>query len=168
MRTRFVAAKESFDYVQCSDDDIYPCETPNQLPTFKDFGIQPPIRKITYAGQFFAGQQVRRPRSPLCQCRRPTDDASPALTKRWVARQGESCDQVCRASGKSCEAHGFRFANSCDTIQRYFPCKMCWKSQGADQPAMVTMMSAPPDKHPGDCMIEVRAPHRRADHSASD
>ena len=57
-------------------------------------------------------------------------------------------------TGKRCDGGGIKFANSCDVIKQHFPCKMCWKSQGSDQPCYVSMMNAPPEKHPGDCMIE--------------
>jgi len=59
-----------------------------------------------------------------------------------------------RHTGKRCDGGGIKFANSCDVIKQHFPCKMCWKSQGSDQPCYVSMMNAPPEKHPGDCMIE--------------
>jgi hypothetical protein len=65
-----------------------------------------------------------------------------ALTHQW------------HTAGKRCDGGGIKFANSCDVIKQHFPCKMCWKSQGSDQPCYVSMMNAPPEKHPGDCMIE--------------
>ena len=119
-----------------------------------DLAAVPAVRKVDYSGEFFAG------------------------------RQGRSCDETCREKGKRCDMKGIKFANSCDVIKEHFPCKMCWKSQGSDQvrrnhfrhhpisglvlvregpdhwsrrclqPCYVSMLSAPAEKHPGDCMIE--------------
>jgi hypothetical protein len=63
--------QESFDYILCSDDDLYPCDVPavNRLPILSDFHAMPPIRKVEYHGEFFPG------------------------------RQGQSCDQTCRDLG---------------------------------------------------------------------
>ena len=40
--------QESFDYIQCSDDDLYPCDVaPEQrLAPLTDFGQLPPIKKV--------------------------------------------------------------------------------------------------------------------------
>jgi hypothetical protein len=114
------SVQESFDYIQCSDDDIYPCDVApsGRLPALSDWGRTPAIAKVAYHGEFYAGAQ------------------------------GQSCDVVCRQQGKRCDPPGIKFANSCDVIKKHFPCKMCWKSQGSDQPCFVSEMQAPPDKHP--------------------
>jgi len=34
--------QESFDYILCSDDDIYPCDTADRLPIFSDYHASTP------------------------------------------------------------------------------------------------------------------------------
>ena len=46
-----------------------------------------------------------------------------------AGQQGASCEETCTSAGKRCDPAGIKFANSCDTIMKHFPCKMCWKSQ---------------------------------------
>ena len=41
--------QESFDYILCSDDDIYPCDTADRLPIFSDYHASTPGPKRSFA-----------------------------------------------------------------------------------------------------------------------
>uniref|UniRef100_A0A803LM80 GUN4-like domain-containing protein n=1 Tax=Chenopodium quinoa TaxID=63459 RepID=A0A803LM80_CHEQI len=56
-----------------------------------------------------------------------------------VGRQGESCNSVCKLSGKSCVPSRLLVLNQCEIMQKYMNCKGgCLASMGPDQPAEVS------------------------------
>ncbi|KAK6930578.1 SREBP regulating gene protein [Dillenia turbinata] len=69
-----------------------------------------------------------------------------------VGRQGESCDSVCKSSGKSCVQSKLQVLNNCEIMQKYMSCRgACLASIGADQPAEV-VDDAPKHLNPGACL----------------
>ncbi|CAO2838145.1 unnamed protein product [Amaranthus hypochondriacus] len=69
-----------------------------------------------------------------------------------VGRQGESCNAVCKLSGKSCVPSRLLVLNQCEIIQKYMNCKAgCIASMGSDQPAEV-VDDAPKHLYPGACL----------------
>ncbi|XP_021752321.1 uncharacterized protein LOC110717845 [Chenopodium quinoa] len=69
-----------------------------------------------------------------------------------VGRQGESCNTVCKSSGKSCVPSRLLVLNQCEIMQKYMNCKGgCLASMGPDQPAEVSD-GAPKQLYPGACL----------------
>lgn len=69
---------------------------------------------------------------------------------------GMTCDAVCQAAGKSCNAEHLQLLNSCEVMREQFGCSGgCRTSKGADQPAFVSP-DAPREYGPGECVVNGR------------
>ncbi|EKX46586.1 hypothetical protein GUITHDRAFT_107373 [Guillardia theta CCMP2712] len=66
----------------------------------------------------------------------------PADVAVTVGKQGESCAEVCSSVGKRCDTRYITSINTCEVLQKNFPCKnTCEKNYGHDQPAYVSAQS---------------------------
>ncbi|KAG9447068.1 hypothetical protein H6P81_013196 [Aristolochia fimbriata] len=69
-----------------------------------------------------------------------------------VAKQGESCNSVCKSKGQLCVPNKLLVLNNCELLQKYMSCKgACFPSIGTDQPAEV-VDDAPKNMNPGACL----------------
>ena len=128
---------ETFQIAQCPKDDLSPCN--------KEHGVQ----------RSGADSHFPQP-GKLCNGKHPTfkkPKPLPAGVVTLGGKRGQSCVQVCQASGRKCRADLLAHINTCQTLMDAFPCENgCSYHQGPEQPCYV-VADAPPQNLPLSCLV---------------